>query len=196
MEGNWLWKRNRVISNVHFRRSLFTERLIQLNTLKFEKWVFEPGMLFSSGTKWWGDKGARGRRHNGLDLRSYKACDGTLRTLEEGTRIPIIFDGRIVGAIRDFIGYSVFAAHEIYDRDSGLFTIYGHVVQAPRVRIDETLREGTEIAAMAGSSAGKAPCHLHISVAMIPRYRSFEALNWKVLEEDKAVRFFDPLDII
>ncbi len=181
---------------MHLNQSRFTEHLIRLNALKFNRWIFEPGMLFSSETKWWGDKKARGRRHNGLDLRSYKAADGTLRTLEEGTKIPIIFDGRIVGVIRDFIGYSVFAAHEIYDGDSVLFTIYGHVVQAQHVRIGETFRAGTEIAALAGSSTGKAPCHLHISVAMVPGDMSPGILDWKILEEDKAVRFFDPLDII
>jgi hypothetical protein len=62
---------------VELTKSHFTEHLVRVNTLSFSKWVFEPGMLFLSEMKWWGDKGRRRHRHNGLDLHSYAADDGT-----------------------------------------------------------------------------------------------------------------------
>ena len=91
---------------MHLSRSQFTEHLVWLNNIPFNRWVFEPGMLFLSESKWWGDKGERGHRHNGLDIYSYETADGTRKTLRRDTNIPIIYEGRIVRSIKDFIGYT------------------------------------------------------------------------------------------
>ncbi len=152
-------------------------------------------MLFQSETKWWGDKGPRGNKHNGLDLRFYEATDGTIETIAKGLKIPIIYDGRMVNIIKDFLGYSMFAAHEVYHEDSQLFTIYGHVQPSADVSIGKSLREGTEIAALAGRSHN-VPSHLHISIVLIPMELSGKVLTWKAVDEDKSIRFLDPLQII
>lgn len=185
-----------ISTHMDLDRSSFTERLVGLNALSFNRWVFEPGMFFLSETKWWGDGENRDTLHNGLDLRLYEAADGTLRTLEEGTKIPIIYEGKIVAVVKDFLGYSLFAVHEIYDKNHRLFTIYGHVVQKSDIPAGLTLREGTEIAALAKASPGKVPSHLHLSLAMIPRRISAANLNWQVLDEDKDVLYLDPQGII
>ena len=130
---------------MHLSRSQFTEHLVRLNNLQFDRWVFEPGMLFRSESKWWGDKGERGHRHNGLDLRSYEAADGTRKTICRDTKIPIIYEGRIVMSIKDFIGHTLFAAHEIYNNESQLFTIYGHVMQTADLLFERLLAEGPVI---------------------------------------------------
>jgi len=44
---------------------------------EFREWLFSPGMLFQAAGKWWGNKGLRDRRHEGLDLLLYK--DGEKR---------------------------------------------------------------------------------------------------------------------
>ncbi len=181
---------------MNLNKSLFTEHLARLNALRFKKWIFEPGMLFSSEMKWWGEKGRRGSPHNGLDLLFYEASDGKLKTIVEGTKVPIIYDGKLVRVIGDFLGYSMFAAHEIYDKDFRLFTVYGHVLQLPHVSIGEPLREGAVIATLAGPSKKVVPSHIHISLALIPKTMSAEELTWKLLDENKAVRFFDPRRII
>ncbi|HWR58109.1 MAG TPA: hypothetical protein VN328_04400, partial [Thermodesulfovibrionales bacterium] len=161
------------------KQSRFTERMVKLNGLRFNKWIFEPGMLFSAGMKWWEEIGRRGQRHNGLDLRSYEADDGTVKALDPGTKVPIIYEGKIVSSIKDFLGHTLFAAHEIYQEDSQLFTIYGHVLQTPDLPFDRLLNEGTEIAVLAGSSNRNVPAHLHISAALIPMAIPAEALTWK-----------------
>jgi murein DD-endopeptidase MepM/ murein hydrolase activator NlpD len=177
-------------------RSSFTDRLIELNALGFKRWVFENGMPFLSETKWWGEGGDRVRLHNGLDLHLYEDNNGMLRTLGEGTRVPIIYEGRIVNAVKDFLGYSLFAAHDIYDKDRRLFTVYGHVMQRKDIPVGTLLKEGEEIATIAGESFGKVPCHLHLSLAMIPPGISAETLNWRVLDENRDVLFLDPHRII
>ena len=59
----------------------FTKNLVRINGLQFNKWIFEPGMLFMSGSKWWGGKGNRTEWHNGLDLLRYEATDGTYKNV-------------------------------------------------------------------------------------------------------------------
>ncbi len=182
--------------SVNLTKSHFTEHFVRLNTLSFGKWVFEPGMLFLSNNKWWGDRGFRTHRHNGLDLQRYAADDGTVRALNEGTKVPIIFDGTVVRSIKDFLGYTFFAAHEIYDRGSQLFTIYGHLQPAEYFCEGKFIREGTVFATMAGTRSSVVPAHIHLSVAFIPKTIRRESLTWKTIDEDESIRFVDPGDII
>lgn len=56
-------------------RTDLTKNIVRINSLQFNKWIFDPGMLFKSGSKWWGDKGDRTEWHNGLDLFRYEAVD-------------------------------------------------------------------------------------------------------------------------
>lgn len=178
------------------KKSRFTENLVRLNSLSFRRWVFEPGMEFLSESKWWGDRGHRGQRHNGLDLLFYETDKGELRTLEEDTKIPIIYEGRIVKSVEDFLGYTLFAAHEIYDGDFQLFTLYGHVLQFPDIAGGEPLSEGTIIATLPATRGGKVPIHLHISAALTPKNLPLENLSWKRLNETEDITFFDPREII
>ena len=177
-------------------KSRFTENLIRLNSLRFRKWIFEPGMLFSSEEKWWGDKGRRVRRHNGLDMRLYETDEGKHKAIGRGTIIPIIYTGRVTGIIRDVIGFTLFAAHGIYDGDFQLYTIYGHVIQTADVSIGAFVREGAGIATPAGASKRQAPCHLHISVTLVPKAIPPEDLTWQALDKNPDVRFLDPIEII
>lgn len=183
-------------SSVNLPEAHFTENLLRLNTLSFSKWVFDPGMLFLSDKKWWGDKGFRTHNHNGLDLQSYAAGDGTVGALNEGTKVPIIFDGAVVRSIKDFLGHTFFAAHEIYDRGLQLFTIYGHLQPAEYFCEGKFIREGTVFATMAGTKSSVVPAHIHLSVAFIPKTIKTEALTWKTLDEDESIRFVDPGGII
>jgi len=135
-------------------------------------------------------------RHNGLDLYSYEAADGAHKTICRDTKVPILYEGRIVRSIKDFIGSTLFAAHEIYDNESQLFTIYGHVIQTEDIPSEKLLAEGTVIATLAGTENMKVPHHLHLSVALIPKAMVLESLTWQALDEADNIIFFDPLDII
>ena len=177
-------------------KSHFTEHLVRVNTLSFSKWVFEPGMLFLSEMKWWGDKGCRKHRHNGIDLHSYAADDGTVRTLNEGMKVPILFDGTIVRGIKDFLGYTFFAVHEIYDSGSQLFTIYGHLQPAEYFCEGTYLHEGAVFATMAGTEGDLVPAHIHLSMAFISKTIRTESLTWKTLDEDERILFVDPCHLI
>jgi hypothetical protein len=174
----------------------FTEHLVRLNTLSFSKWIFEPGMLFLSEMKWWGDKGRRRHRHDGLDLHRYAAADGAVRTLNEGTKVPLLFDGTIVRSIKDFLGYTFFAVHEIHDSGSQLLTIYGHLQPAEYFCEGIYLHEGAVFATMAGTEGAAVPAHIHLSVAFIPKTIRIESLTWKTLDEDERIHFVDPRTLV
>jgi hypothetical protein len=176
--------------------SRFTEHLVRANTLRFKRWVYDPGMFFLSESKWWGDKGHRSHRHNGLDLRLYENHAGAIETIAEGAKIPLVYEGRVVNIIEDFLGYTIFAAHEMFDEGSQLFTIYGHVEPARGVLIDEFAGEGEVIANLAGKKSTKVPAHLHLSLAFIPETTRVESLTWQTLDEFENIIFLDPRDII
>jgi hypothetical protein len=181
---------------MNFPKSHFTEHLVRLNSLSFSRWVFEPGMLFLSEMKWWGDKGRRRHRHNGLDLQGYAADDGTVSILNAGTKVPMLFDGTIVRVMTDFLGYTFFAVHEIHDSGSQLFTIYGHLQPAGDFREGKYLHEGAVFATITGKGGTVVPPHIHLSVAFIPETVRTESLTWKTLDEDDKIRFIDPRQLI
>ena len=177
-------------------KSHFTENLVRINALRFNKWVFEPGMLFKSELKWWGDRGWRGERHSGLDLLSYESDDGTVKTIGAHIKVPVIYEGTLVRRIKDFLGYTVFVAHESYEGDSRLYTIYGHVLPAPDVPAGSPVKEGPVIATLPEAAETNVPGHLHIAVALIPKDIPIESFSWKLLNETANIHFFDPLHII
>jgi len=181
---------------MNLKKSRFTEHIISLNSLSFRRWVFEPGMEFRSEAKWWGDRGDRGQPHNGLDILFYETPGGELKTIDENTKIPVIYPGRIVKRDKDFLGYTLFATHEIFDGDRRLCTLYGHVLQTPDIVEDADVDEGGIIATLPPGRRSKAPSHLHISVVLIPADMPVKELSWKKLDESEGLSFIDPQGII
>ncbi len=178
------------------KKSRFTENMVRLNSLSLRRWVFEPGMEFLSDWKWWGDMGHRGKRHNGLDIFYYETAAGGLKTIGENAKIPIIYPGRIVKSIEDFLGYTLFAAHDIFDGDRRLFTLYGHILEVPDIAVGEYIDEGTIIATLPPAKSGRVPSHLHISAVLISADMAVESLSWKMLDELTCASFIDPKEII
>ena len=180
---------------------LFGSSLVQCNRLReigFEKWLFYPGMLFSSVEKWWGDRGTRPTAHEGLDICLYRTKDGQICRLTPDTMIPAMYDGRVVRLDDDFLGKSVYVRHEAYD-DEGrpFFTIYGHIVPADHIRVGVSLRQGEIFATISAFEKKKVRIlpHLHLSVARIPESFPCENLNWSVLGEQEQISLLDPLKL-
>ena len=68
-------------------------------------------MLFNSTDKWWGDQGKRDKPHEGLDLCLYKDREDKILRLGENAKVPVIYDGIVVGIVDDFLGKSVIIEH-------------------------------------------------------------------------------------
>ena len=131
-----------------FDKSHFTEFLIRENVLNqggFAYWIFQPGMLFNSSDKWWGDPGLRNKPHEGLDLCLYGNHGQPIRRIGENTRVPVMFDGVIIAMIDDFLGRSVIVEHAPSDsRRLKFYTIYGHTNPRSGFQVGSTLKAGKE----------------------------------------------------
>lgn len=183
-------------------RTKFSEYLIGYNGLDkigFKEWLFFPGMLFNATDKWWGDRGARDRPHEGLDLSLYRDKNGKNHGLDENIKIPVMYEGKVVTIINDFIGKTLFVAHNIYNSNENvLFSIYGHIEPCDGIANGTLVGEGRVIAAISDLHKKKAIMlpHLHISVAWVPKSVSHKNLNWETFSDSKALTFLDPIDFI
>ena len=118
--------------------STFVERFLRLNGLDagaFAGWELLPGMGFGERGAWWSDGADRGAPHEGLDLRRVRTRDGRGATLGPGTRIPVLWPGTVAAVASDFLGRSVFVAHEPVDgAGRRLHAHQGGVVARERLR--------------------------------------------------------------
>jgi len=182
--------------------SRFCELVVNHNNLSeqgFLQWAFYPGMLFQSRERWWDTGGFRDRPHEGIDLCLYIDQSGSTRALDTAARIPVMYQGCVKHIIDDYLGKTVFMAHEIYsDTEKQLYSIYGHVEPLGRIERGVILEEGE----IAGSIAGTADRrfkiipHVHISVAWISRNFPPEQLNWQSMNESPDITLLNPLDVL
>ena len=176
----------------------YSDQLLRLNGLRkagFDRWAFHPGMLFGAREKWWGDRGSRPSPHEGLDLCLYTDEPGRTFGLDESTRIPVMFEGKIVKVERDFLGQSVYVGHSIDDGDGRrLWTMYGHTKPADRIKPGKRVRQGEIIASLTErkKTTGPQP-HLHLTMAWVSPERAFRELNWETLHDPEIAVLIDPL---
>jgi murein DD-endopeptidase MepM/ murein hydrolase activator NlpD len=181
-------------------KSRFTEFLKRENRLDrcgFEAWAFWPGMLFRAAVTWWGDREKRAVPHEGVDFCLYADRRGRVLCLEEGIRVPVMYDGVIIRIIDDFLGKSVLAAHGLSGADRTPFlTVYGHTVPRPDLAVGAAVTAGDVIATIAGAGGSKGAVHphLHVSMGHTSGLVPYERLEWGNMKA--ALAFANPLDVI
>jgi hypothetical protein len=181
---------------------MFQERLNYYNNLDklgFREWVFYPDMLFDSSYKWWGSRGKREKRHEGLDLCLYRNKQGHIHYIEQSFKIPVLFDGQVVKIEDDFLGESVFIGHSIYNSDrSQLYTIYGHIKHSVYIHSGDKVSGGDVIGVLADirKSDTVVPHHLHLSIAWIKDNIKPEEIGWQMMGDSTRVVLSDPLHMI
>ena len=182
--------------------STFLDQLVSVNSLRacgFGQWLFLPGMLFGAMEQWWGDQNRRKTPHEGLDLHYYRAVEGNICHLDSTIKVPVMFSGRIVTVVSDFLGESVFVLHEEYaSGKSHLYTIYGHIAPGQDLHSGKLVREGDIVGAISSGRGNSyaAPRHLHLSLAWVPDRLPNDSLTWKTMADPRAVGLVDPLSIM
>ena len=179
----------------------FSERLIVRNGLReagFASWEFLAGMRFGERAAWWRGGGDRGSSHEGLDICWYRTGDGRRLSLGAGARVPVIYAGEVVSVVDDFLGSSVFVAHD--RRDAGgrrLHTVYGHVDPRPGLAPGSVLGDGDAVGTIADAARKSAvPPHLHITLALIGHDCGSKRYDWAALRDPNLARLIDPMPIM
>jgi hypothetical protein len=179
----------------------FFEYLLAANRSRlggFRRWLFHPGMLFQARQQWWGRHQTRANPHEGLDLYWFEDVSGRRRALDRTIGIPAPFPGRVVKLSRDFLGQSIFVAHEIASApDRRFYTAFGHTTPASGLAVGQEVMEGGVIAAISAAAAGKTivPPHLHLTLALIPEAIGPDQLTWDNLGSNPTITLLDPLAV-
>jgi hypothetical protein len=185
-----------------FPATPFCEQVVQYNNLaakKFVQWAFYPGMLFQSKERWWGNGGLREMPHEGIDLCLYTDQSGSTRALDVAAPIPVMYRGCVRHIIDDYLGKTIFMAHEIFnDAEKQLYSIYGHIEPPGRIARGMILEEGEIVGSIAGTEDRRFKIipHVHISVAWISRNFPPEQLNWQSMNESPDIMPLNPLDTL
>jgi len=182
------------------KRSRFTGLLMRNNIAVeqgFKEWIFHPGMLFHAVDKWWGDRGKRGRPHEGLDVCLYRSRQGRVLRLAEGTAVPAMYDGVVVKIIDDFLGKSLIIDHS---SPGGIpfCSIYGHTIPKKGVEAGSRVKEGDIVAAIADtgrSKTGLCP-HLHITIGLFSGAISYVRMDWETIGNSDMLTLVDPIGFI
>lgn len=162
-------------------------------------WEFLPGMRFGERAAWWRGAAARAADHEGLDICRYRTRDGRRLGLVAGARVPAVWAGEVVAVVPDFLGVSVFVAHESRDgRGWRLHTAYGHVLPRAGLAPGSLLGDGEEIGTIADTAARRhaVPPHLHLTLALIDPAAGEGVLDWGALREKSRVQLLDPMIIM
>jgi len=180
-------------------KTRYTRMLIDANGFapqRFRAWVFQPGMLFGSPDKWWGDLGRRDFPHEGLDFALYQDDAGRLRSLDQGTRIPAMFAGVVRSIFSDYLGQAIVVEHA--DVEAGgrrRISIYAHTSPLTGVRPGAIIDEGDVIATIADTSRSKAAIqpHLHYTLGQLCDAVVYEQFVWNCMRDPNQVSLSDPL---
>ena len=182
--------------------SAFTERFLLINELEaegFASWEFLPGMRLGEREAWWRDGAPRDAPHEGLDLRGFRTPEGRSVPLRPGARVPVLWAGAVAAVVPDFLGRSVFVAHERLEGEGRrLYSVYGHLEPRPGLAPGRALREGEEVGAIADPAARSSPVppHLHLTVALIAGGGERAALGWATLRDPARALLLDPLPLL
>ena len=187
----------------HLTKSGFTVNFIKANGLledDFQEWVLSPEMLFRASDKWWGDRGKRKSSHEGLDLCFYRNHQDRICHMRAGMKIPVLYEGVVVGVVNDFIGKSIIVKHRIPDNSGKEFyTIYGHTIPEGGVYSGSSVSPWGIIARVSGlygPNTGILP-HLHISIGFpVSGEVGYDTFDWKDIGDNNIMTFIDPLLVI
>ncbi len=121
--------------------------------------------------------------HEGLDLCWFEDVAGNRLALDQTTVIPAPFAGTVVKISGDFLGQSIFLAHDIEPMPGRrLYTALGHTNPVESLAEGQTVSEAEIIASVSAPVNRKTtvPPHLHLTLAILPDPVAPEQLTWRL----------------
>lgn len=160
------------------------------------QWLFYPGMLAESRSKWWGDFRFRHADHEGIDICFYRlpgrSVGRSFHRLGPGALVPALADGIVLNICEDFLGHSVVIQ---WGETNSLRTIlvYSHTV--PLVEPGSRVKRGQMVARVfdTRTRGSVLPPHLHLSCIEVPEETAFGDLNWHLFPHRDRVNLINPV---
>jgi hypothetical protein len=172
------------------------KRINRLDKLGFDRFVFFPGMLFLSRETWWGKSGVRKTAHEGLDICFFINCTQKKYRLDETVQVPVLYKGRVVHVMDDFLGQTVVVRHRANASDKEpCLSFYAHIRPDRGLQIGDVVESGKTLGSIADASLISSPLisHLHLSLAWESLLPPVDTLSWKILNQVDRSVFMDPI---
>ncbi|MCA1792701.1 MAG: hypothetical protein ABR534_02035 [Desulfotignum sp.] len=166
------------------------------------QWLFYPGMLADSKSKWWADFGHRHASHEGIDLCFYQRSDGTIRHIETGAAVPAWSNGTVLHICEDFLGHTlVVEPDKKIAGPTRILEVFSHLdpdkSMAPctRVKAGQIIARTSDIMGNSGTQAQKPVLlpHLHLSCIEVPAHTPVTSLNWTLFCLREKVNVLNPV---
>lgn len=187
----------RLKGGINIPRTHFLKSLAVANGLGRVVFVSHEAMLFGTRKSWWGNRRPRPLPHEGVDICRYRTLKGESRALGPGSRVPVVYPGRVWAISHDdFIDRSIFVRHE---GDSGVFfTVYAHVTPLPGVAEGDLIAGGEVFATLADPSHRGLiiACHLHLSLMTFSDELPKEKLRWDAMSTGTDISLYDPISLL
>ncbi len=166
------------------------------------QWLFYPGMLAESTSKWWADFGDRHASHEGIDLCFYRKRGGTIRHLETGAAVPAWSNGTVLHICKDFLGHTlVVEPDKKIAGPTRILEVFSHLdphkSMAPgtRVKAGQNIARTSDIQPKSRTQARRPVLlpHLHLSCIEVPADTPVTSLNWSLFCLRKKVNVLNPV---
>jgi hypothetical protein len=157
-------------------------------------WRFYHGMTYGTREKWWPDTGERPTAHEGLDICYYTDRLGGDRQFTPDIKIPVMTAGTVLAICDDFLGRSVFIAHNAEQ----LISAYAHIVPFSNILPGYRVSAGEVIGTVADTAGRKnrMPAHLHITIMKAPEDLAGVHLDWRYICNAGRATLLDPLEML
>ena len=163
------------------------------------EWLFYPGMLQESCSKWWSDFGTRATCHEGIDICFYRTGPGPVSSLPPGARVPAMAPGKVLNISADLLGRSlVVSCPEEAQDETVPVMVYSHLDVAPDLLPGNEIDGGEVIGRTFDTRLknSKLLSHLHISCICLPRGLAAEEMNWGIFADRTRVFHLNPIFLV
>lgn len=159
------------------------------------EWVFYPGMLLDSKSKWWGDWQTRHAGHEGIDICFFRTPDKTIHCLKPGALVPVWSTGTVVNLCKDFLGHTLVVEPEnTAGGPTRVLEVYSHLAPGNGITPGTRVGAGRIIARIFDTRTKRSPLlsHLHLSCIEVASHIPFTALNWSLFPMREKVNVINP----
>ena len=160
------------------------------------EWVFYPGMLLDSKSKWWGDFKTRHAAHEGIDICFFRTFDKTIRCLKPGAVVPAWSTGTVINLCEDFLGHTLVVEPEnTAGGPTRMLEVFSHLAPCEGITPGTRVSAGRIIARTFDTRTKGLPLlpHLHVSCIEVASHIPFEALNWSLFPLREKVNVINPV---